>query len=112
MRALLDFRIRVISINRCVFINHTPLVPTTSVLRDSTKTVRLTQFFNHQKIDHAGYTRYILHRNPPRYDSEGEEIDGDEEPDTEAEAEAAEDNPFAGIALERTSHSISTSLRG
>lgn len=61
------------------------------------------EFWTTKKIEHAGYTRYILHRNPPRYDSEGEEIDGDEEPDTEAEAEAAEDNPFAGIALERKS---------
>lgn len=85
----------------------TPLASTTNVLQGSAKTIRLTQSLNHQKIEHAGYTRYILHRNPPRYDSEGEEIDGDEEPDTEAEAEATEDNPFAGIALERTSHSTS-----
>lgn len=77
-----------------------------SVLQDSARTVRLTQSLNYQKIEHAGYTRYILHRNPPRYDSEGEEIDGDEEPGSEAEAEAVEDNPFAGIALERTSYTM------
>lgn len=59
-----------------------------------------------QKIEHAGYTRYILHRNPPRYDSEGDEIEGEAEEDADSEtaAEANEDNPFAGIALERMSY--------
>lgn len=76
------------------------------------RTVRLTKILKYQKIEHAGYTRYILHRNPPRYDSDGEEIDGDEEPDTEAEAEAVEDNPFAGIALERRLYSLPTSSYG
>jgi len=52
-----------------------------------------------QKIEHAGYTRYILQRNPIRYDSEGEELDDDDE-DSEADAAAAEENPFSGIALE------------
>ena len=52
-----------------------------------------------QKIEHAGYTRYILQRNPVRYDSEGEELDDDDE-DTEADAAVAEDNPFSEISLE------------
>ncbi|OJJ49543.1 hypothetical protein ASPZODRAFT_12674 [Penicilliopsis zonata CBS 506.65] len=52
-----------------------------------------------QKINHAGYTRYILQRNPPRYDSEGDELDEDDE-DSEADAAAAEENPFSEIALE------------
>ncbi|PYH95862.1 hypothetical protein BO71DRAFT_482597 [Aspergillus ellipticus CBS 707.79] len=52
-----------------------------------------------QKIDHAGYTRYILQPNPPRYDSEGDELDEDDE-DSEADAAAAEENPFSEIALE------------
>ncbi|KAJ5811812.1 hypothetical protein N7474_008113 [Penicillium riverlandense] len=52
-----------------------------------------------EKIEHAGYTRYILQRNPIRYDSEGEELDEDDE-DSEADAAAAEENPFSGIALE------------
>ncbi|KAI1831868.1 hypothetical protein DTO027I6_7283 [Penicillium roqueforti] len=52
-----------------------------------------------QRIDHAGYTRYILQPNPIRYDSEGDELDEDDE-DSEADAAAAEDNPFSGIALE------------
>ncbi|PWY81792.1 hypothetical protein BO70DRAFT_352874 [Aspergillus heteromorphus CBS 117.55] len=52
-----------------------------------------------QKIDHAGYTRYILQPNPVRYDSEGDELDEDDE-DSEADAAAAEENPFSEIALE------------
>ncbi|EAW22962.1 RXT2 domain-containing protein [Aspergillus fischeri NRRL 181] len=52
-----------------------------------------------QKIEHAGYTRYILQRNPVRYDSEGDELDEDDE-DSEADAAAAEENPFSEIALE------------
>ncbi|KAF7158111.1 hypothetical protein CNMCM6106_004433 [Aspergillus hiratsukae] len=56
------------------------------------------QFYK-QKIEHAGYTRYILQRNPVRYDSEGDELDEDDE-DSEADAAAAEENPFSEIALE------------
>lgn len=53
-----------------------------------------------QKIEHAGYTRYILQHNPVRYDSEGDELDDDDE-DSEADAAVAEENPFSEIALER-----------
>ncbi|PYH64869.1 uncharacterized protein BO88DRAFT_408181 [Aspergillus vadensis CBS 113365] len=52
-----------------------------------------------QKIEHAGYTRYILQPNPVRYDSEGDELDEDDE-DSEADAAAAAENPFSEIALE------------
>ncbi|KXG51638.1 uncharacterized protein PGRI_090310 [Penicillium griseofulvum] len=52
-----------------------------------------------QRVEHAGYTRYILQPNPTRYDSEGDELDEDDE-DSEADAAAAEENPFSGIALE------------
>ncbi|KAL4759588.1 RXT2 domain-containing protein [Aspergillus foveolatus] len=52
-----------------------------------------------KKIEHAGYTRYILHHNPVRYDSEGDELDDDDE-DSEADAAVAEENPFSEIALE------------
>ena len=55
-----------------------------------------------QKIEHAGYKRYILQRNPIRYDSEGDELDEDDE-DIEADAAAAEENPFSEIALESRS---------
>ncbi|KAK1150317.1 hypothetical protein N8T08_000219 [Aspergillus melleus] len=53
-----------------------------------------------QKIEHAGYTRYILQQNPVRYDSEGDELDEDDE-DSAADAIAAEENPFSEIALEK-----------
>ncbi|KAJ9317266.1 hypothetical protein DTO271D3_2556 [Paecilomyces variotii] len=53
-----------------------------------------------EEIEHAGYRRYILQRNPPRYDSEGDELDEDDV-DSEADAAAAEENPFAEIALEQ-----------
>ncbi|KAJ5698447.1 hypothetical protein N7462_000452 [Penicillium macrosclerotiorum] len=55
--------------------------------------------FYKEKIEHAGYTRHILQRNPIRYDSEGDELDEEAE-DSEADAAAAEENPFSGIALE------------
>ncbi|KKA23451.1 hypothetical protein T310_2517 [Rasamsonia emersonii CBS 393.64] len=53
-----------------------------------------------EKIEHAGYTRYILRRNPPRYDSEGDELEEDDE-DSEADAAAAEENPFSEVAIEQ-----------
>ncbi|KAL5334050.1 RXT2-like protein [Aspergillus crustosus] len=52
-----------------------------------------------QRVEHAGYTRYILHQNPVRYDSEGDELDDDDE-DSEADAAVADENPFSEIALE------------
>lgn len=53
-----------------------------------------------QKVDHAGYTRHIIQPNPVRYDSEGDELDEDDE-DSEADAAVAEENPFSDIAVER-----------
>ena len=52
-----------------------------------------------QTIGHAGYTRNILRRNPKRYDEDGEELEDDDE-DDEADARAAEENPYAEIQLE------------
>lgn len=52
-----------------------------------------------QKINHAGYSRYILKRNPPRYDSEGDELD-DDDVDEEADAAAAEENPFSDVKID------------
>jgi len=52
-----------------------------------------------QKIEHAGYSRYILERNPARYNDYGDELsnfDSEEEPDTHAE----EIDPYEGIRLE------------
>jgi RXT2-like, N-terminal len=64
-----------------------------------------------QKVEHAGYTRYILQRNPPRYDSEGDELD-DDDADSDADAAAAEENPFSEIALERQSSRIPSAFSG
>ncbi len=50
-------------------------------------------------IEHAGYRRNILRRNPKRYDEDGEELEEDDE-DEEADARAAEENPYAEIQLE------------
>jgi hypothetical protein len=44
-----------------------------------------------------------LQHNPIRYDSEGEEL-YEEDEDSEADAAAAEENPFSGIALESRSY--------
>jgi hypothetical protein len=52
-----------------------------------------------QKIEHAGYTRFILERNPRRYNEYGEELD-DSESDQEADEDAADENAYTGIRLE------------
>ena len=52
-----------------------------------------------QTVEHAGYRRNILHRNPKRYDEDGEELEDDDE-DEEADARAAEENPYADIKIE------------
>jgi RXT2-like, N-terminal len=55
--------------------------------------------FCSQKVEYAGYTRYILDRNPRRYNEYGEELE-DSETDEEADADAADENPYSGIRLE------------
>ena len=52
-----------------------------------------------QTIEHAGYRRNILRRNPKRYDEDGEELEDDDE-DEEADARAAEENPYADVKIE------------
>ena len=52
-----------------------------------------------QTIEHAGYRRNILRRNPKRYDEDGEELE-DEDEDEEADARAAEENPYADVKIE------------
>ncbi|KAK2772692.1 hypothetical protein FQN53_004471 [Emmonsiellopsis sp. PD_33] len=51
------------------------------------------------KVEYAGYKRDILEFNPPKYDSEGDELDGDDD-DEHADPEMAEENPFAEVHLE------------
>ncbi|KAL9634997.1 MAG: hypothetical protein Q9164_003739 [Protoblastenia rupestris] len=59
----------------------------------------ITHTSNVQTIKHAGYSRDIIRRNPRRYDEDGNELATDEE-DEEADARAAEENPYSGIRLE------------
>ena len=52
-----------------------------------------------QKIEHAGYSRYILEKKPARYNDYGDEFldyGSEEEPDTHA----ADIDPYEGIRLE------------
>ena len=57
-----------------------------------------------QVVEHAGYRREIISRNPPLVDDDGYEIETDDDEDRvqEAVAAAADLNPYAGIRLERT----------
>jgi hypothetical protein len=55
-----------------------------------------------QRIEHAGYTRYILQRNPPRYDPDGDVVEQGDEYDDENDVEAVEENPYEQIRLEST----------
>ncbi|KAL5373401.1 hypothetical protein DPSP01_012759 [Paraphaeosphaeria sporulosa] len=52
-----------------------------------------------KRIEHAGYRRYILKRNPPRYDPDGDIVEiGDE--DDEDDLSPVEENPYADMRLE------------
>ncbi|KAL6361748.1 hypothetical protein LRP88_05223 [Fusarium phalaenopsidis] len=54
-------------------------------------------------VEYAGVRRPIIHRNPPLIDEEGYEVESDEEDEDriqEAEAAAAELNPYANIQIE------------
>ncbi|KAI9887420.1 MAG: hypothetical protein M1823_000757 [Watsoniomyces obsoletus] len=55
--------------------------------------------FPYKRVEHAGYVREIIDYNPPRIDEDGFELD-DEEVDCDADAMAAELNPYAGIKIE------------
>lgn len=57
-------------------------------------------------MNHAGYQRAIISRNPPLIDDEGYEIDSDddEEQILDAMNNAAEFNPYTNIRLESASH--------
>ena len=53
-----------------------------------------------QRIEHAGYHRYILQRNPPRFDPDGDLVDLDDEYEDEDDLSTVEENPYADILLE------------
>ena len=52
-----------------------------------------------KKVEHAGYTRYAIARNPPLYDVDGDPFDPTVS-DDEREAEPIEEDAFAGVQLE------------
>lgn len=52
-----------------------------------------------QKIEHAGYIRYILERKPTRYNDYGDEVSNYDSED-ELDIRAAEADPYEGIRLE------------
>ncbi|KAF2704510.1 hypothetical protein K504DRAFT_485102 [Pleomassaria siparia CBS 279.74] len=53
-----------------------------------------------KRIEHAGYQRYILQRNPPRYDPDGDVVEPGDEYEDEDDLSTVEDNPYADIRLE------------
>jgi hypothetical protein len=63
-----------------------------------------------QKIEHAGYTRYILDRRPRRYNEYGDELDASET-DSEADEDAEAENPYSDIHLEGRDDSIDSKDR-
>ncbi|KAK5956039.1 hypothetical protein OHC33_002612 [Knufia fluminis] len=52
-----------------------------------------------ERVNHAGYNRDILTRNPRRYNEYGDELE-DSESDPEADADAEEENPYGEVKLE------------
>jgi hypothetical protein len=53
-----------------------------------------------QRIEHAGYHRSILQRNPPRFDQDGDIVEVDDEFDEDDDLEVVEENPYGNIQLE------------
>lgn len=54
-----------------------------------------------QTVNHAGYQRYILERNPKRFNGYGDELD-DSESDADADADAEEENAYGEVRIEGT----------
>jgi hypothetical protein len=87
------------------------VTPTSSKTRDHTKRW-VADFRAHfdpdtkslQRIEHAGYKRYILQRNPPRFDPDGDIVEPDDEYDDEDDLEAVQENPYSDIHIERMRH--------
>ncbi|OCK78927.1 hypothetical protein K432DRAFT_444270 [Lepidopterella palustris CBS 459.81] len=53
-----------------------------------------------KKIEHAGYQRYILQRNPPRFDPDGDIVEYGDEYEDEEDLTTIEENAYEGIQLE------------
>ncbi|KAK7535761.1 RXT2-like protein [Phyllosticta citribraziliensis] len=52
------------------------------------------------KIEHAGYERHIISRNPPLIDEDGDEIEPDLDDDDSIDGSLADENPYGDIRLE------------
>lgn len=57
-----------------------------------------------QRIEHAGYQRDIISRNPPLIDEDGYEVDSDDDDERAqaAIAAATELDPYSGVKIEGT----------
>lgn len=57
-----------------------------------------------QTVEHAGYQRTVISRNPPLIDEDGYELDSDDDEEriAEVQAAAAEDDPYSGIRIDGT----------
>lgn len=66
----------------------------------------LYSFAHAQEVEHAGYKRAIISRNPPLIDEDGYSIDSDDDEQhvQDAIAAAAEGDPYSSIHLERMQH--------
>lgn len=53
-----------------------------------------------RRIEHAGYHRYIIQRNPPRFDPDGDIVEYGDEYEDEDDLTTIEDNPYSEIQLE------------
>ncbi|TLD29343.1 hypothetical protein PspLS_03213 [Pyricularia sp. CBS 133598] len=55
-----------------------------------------------ETVEHAGYQRAVISRNPPLVDEEGYELDSDDDEERIAEVQAAvaEDDPYSGIRID------------
>ncbi|KAF2648376.1 hypothetical protein K491DRAFT_250189 [Lophiostoma macrostomum CBS 122681] len=53
-----------------------------------------------KRIEHAGYQRYILQRNPLRYDPDGDIVEPADDYEDEDELSVVEEDPYADIKLE------------
>ncbi|OCL15041.1 hypothetical protein AOQ84DRAFT_370732 [Glonium stellatum] len=53
-----------------------------------------------RRIEHAGYHRYIIQRNPPRFDPDGDIVEYGDEYEDEDDLTTIEDNPYSDIQLE------------
>ncbi|KAF1968637.1 hypothetical protein BU23DRAFT_558369 [Bimuria novae-zelandiae CBS 107.79] len=53
-----------------------------------------------KRIEHAGYRRYILQRNPPKYDPDGDMVEVGDEDEEDDDLSTVEENPYADIRLE------------